>query len=121
MKIAKIIRWAAPVALIGLAAWYVSRHRDDLGRLRDFQLAYLLPLIAVHLTALGLNGWMNRELLARLGVGLSFAQWYGLSTINALGNYLPLPQAGAMVRGAFLKRLHGLGYRRYAATILFSY
>ena len=48
-------------------------------------------------------------------------QWYGLSAINALGNYLPLPQAGAAVRGVFLKRLHGLGYGRYTATVLYMY
>jgi uncharacterized membrane protein YbhN (UPF0104 family) len=116
-----MIRWAALLALLGLAAWYVRHHFQDLSRLREFQWTYFTPLLAVHLTALGLNGWMNRELLARLGVTLSFTQWYGLSAVNALANYLPLPQGGAVARGALLKRLHGLGYRRYAATVLFGY
>jgi uncharacterized membrane protein YbhN (UPF0104 family) len=114
-----IIRVAAFAALIALAAWYVSRHRADLRQLVATDLRYLPALLAVHLASLGLNGWMNRELVAQFAVRLTFAQWYGLAAVNALGNYLPLPQAGAAVRGVYLKRLHGLSYRRYAATYLF--
>jgi uncharacterized membrane protein YbhN (UPF0104 family) len=121
MRNSRIIRWTALVALVGVVAWYVRHHFNDLRSLSEFQWTYFAPLLGVHLIAVGLNGWMSRELLERLGVTLSFGQWYGLSAVNALANYLPLPQGGAVARGALLKRLHGLGYRRYAATVLFSY
>ncbi len=116
-----LIRVAALAALIALAAWYVSRHRGDLRRLRATDLRFLPALLAVHLASLGLNGWMNRELIAQLGIRLSMPRWYGLSAVNALANYLPLPQAGTAIRGVYLKRLEGLSYRRYAATVLFLY
>jgi uncharacterized membrane protein YbhN (UPF0104 family) len=121
MKTRPVIRLTALLLLIAVAAWYARHHFQDLSRLREFDWSYFLPLLAVHLAALGLNGWMNRLLLARLGVTLTFTQWYGLAAVNALANYLPLPQGGAVARGAILKRLHGLGYRRYAATVLFGY
>jgi uncharacterized membrane protein YbhN (UPF0104 family) len=121
MKIKRIFRLIALLALVALAGWYARHHVDDLARLRNFRWSYFAPLVAVHLAALGFNGWMNRLLLARLGVPLTFTQWYGLAAVNAVANYLPLPQGGAVARGAILKRLHGLGYRRYAATVLFGY
>jgi hypothetical protein len=112
LKLSRFIRWIVVAALIALAVWYVSNNLGSLKNIKNFRLAYLAPLIAVHLASLGLNGWMNRQLIAEFGLKLGFVQWYGLSAINALGNYLPLPQAGAAVRGVFLKRLHGLGYGR---------
>jgi hypothetical protein len=102
MKSKRIIRLIALLALVALAGWYARHHVDDLARLRNFRWSYFAPLVAVHLAALGFNGWMNRLLLARLGVPLTFTQWYGLSAVNALANYLPLPQGGAVARGAIL-------------------
>jgi len=121
VKLPSYIRWIIAAAIVALAVWYVAHNRDSLKRLENFQLAYLAPLLAVHLISLGLNGWMNRQLIAEFGLKLGFVQWYGLSAINALANYLPLPQAGAVVRGALLKRLHGLDYGRYTATVLYMY
>jgi uncharacterized membrane protein YbhN (UPF0104 family) len=121
VKLPRYIRWIIAAALVALAIWYVARNVDSLKRLKHFRLAYLAPLLAIHLVSLALNGWMNRQLFAEFGLKLGFVQWYGLSAINALANYLPLPQAGAVVRGAFLKRLHGLGYGRYTATVLYMY
>jgi uncharacterized membrane protein YbhN (UPF0104 family) len=113
------IRLVSLAALVAVAAWYFRS--QDLSALRAFRWSYAAPLIAVQLAALALNGWMNRRLIEQFGPKLSFVEWYGLAVVNALANYLPLPQAGAAVRGAYLKRLHGLGYRRYAATVLFFY
>jgi uncharacterized membrane protein YbhN (UPF0104 family) len=115
------MRWALFVAVLAVAGWYISKNLGSLKAIENFRAGYLGPLIAVHLASLGLNGWMNRELIAEFGLRLGFVQWYGLSAINALANYLPLPQAGAAVRGVFLKRLHGLGYGRYTATVLYMY
>jgi uncharacterized membrane protein YbhN (UPF0104 family) len=117
----RVIQWAGLIALVALGAWYVTGHAGELRQIRAFQPAYLAPLIGVHLAALALNGWMNRKLVAELGPRLRIVEWYGLAAVNALANYLPLPQAGAAVRGAYLKRLHGLSYRHYAATVLFTY
>jgi uncharacterized membrane protein YbhN (UPF0104 family) len=121
LKLPSYIRWIIAAAIVALAIWYVAQNRDSLKRLDRFDFIYLAPLLAVHLISLGLNGWMNRQLIAEFGLKLGFVQWYGLSAINALANYLPLPQAGAVVRGALLKRLHGLGYSRYTATVLYMY
>jgi uncharacterized membrane protein YbhN (UPF0104 family) len=121
LKLPAYIRWILFAAVLALAAWYLKNNLKSLKTVENFRLAYLAPLIAVHLASLGFNGWMNRQLIAEFELRLGFVQWYGLSAINALANYLPLPQAGAAVRGVFLKRLHGLGYGRYTATVLYMY
>jgi hypothetical protein len=41
--------------------------------------------------------------------------------VHALGNYLPVPQAGALARGVYMKRVHDLPYGTYAATVVVTY
>ena len=115
------VRRVGLLLLIAAGGWYVWRHVHDLAELKNFRWTYLAPLLAVHLTTLACNGWMNRDVIAQFGLRLSARQWYGLAVINALGNYLPLPQAGAALRGAYLKRLHRFDYQRYTAGVLFAY
>lgn len=121
MKLGTVLKVVVGLALIAPAFWFVPRHLDDLKKLRHLELGYIPALVGVHLGAMTLNGWINRKLIARLGVKLPWTHWFGLAAINALANYLPLPQAGALTRGMYLKKLHGLGYRRYAASVLYTY
>lgn len=111
------------LALIVLAAmaWYVWSARATLKSVLHFKLAYAPAMLAVPLASLAVNGYIGRLLVAEFGVRLTFTEWYGLALVNALGNYLPLPQGGAMARGVYLKRVHGLPYLTYAATLLVTY
>lgn len=111
----------AALAVIALCVWFVRKNLDKLAQLTRLDLRLIPALVGVHLCAMLLNGWINRSLIKRLGVRLPFSHWFGLSAVNALANYLPLPQGGAITRGVYLKRLHGLGYRRYAASVLYTY
>ena len=92
-----------------------------LDKVKGFDLTYLLPMLAVPLASLGVNGLIGRDLVAEFGVKLDPLEWYGLSTVQALGNYLPVPQAGAVARGVYLKRVHLLPYSTYAATVVVTY
>lgn len=115
------IRLSATVVVLALAGWYVSAHRADfavMGRLNPW---YLPALIAVPLAMLAVNGWIGNLLVRELGVRLSFAEWYGLSCVSALGNYLPIPQAGSIARGVYLRRVHSLPYTAFAASVLVTY
>ncbi|HSI32490.1 MAG TPA: lysylphosphatidylglycerol synthase domain-containing protein [Tepidisphaeraceae bacterium] len=122
-------RFARPLALLlvlaGLA-WYVWRARGELrailAQIDPGVFWPLLPLmVAVPLASLWINAQISRDLVAEFGVRLGHFESYALSTVNALGNYMPLPQAGAMARGIYLKRVHDLAYTTYAATVVVTY
>lgn len=118
----RIGRAATAIAVLACLTWYVWHARHDLARaLRQVDRRYILPMVAVPLLSLVVNGMIGRDLAAEFGVRLSPVEWYGLAVVNSLGNYLPLPQAGAMARGVYLKRVHGLPYTIYAATLAVTY
>ncbi|HYE21640.1 MAG TPA: lysylphosphatidylglycerol synthase domain-containing protein [Tepidisphaeraceae bacterium] len=122
-------RFARPLLLVlvlAALAWYVWRARGEfraiLSQIDPAVFWPLLPLmVAVPLASLWINAQISRDLVAEFGVRLGQFEAYALSTVNALGNYMPVPQAGAMARGVYLKRVHGLAYTTYAATVVVTY
>jgi len=122
----RISRYILMIAVIAALAWFIWRSREDFSRIlsqiepRTFWLL-LGPMIAVPLASLWINAQISRDLVWEFGVRLGRLESYALSTVNALGNYLPLPQAGAMARGIYLKRVHNLPYTTYAATVVVTY
>src|SRR5437868_1460278 len=115
------VRWLmAGVVLAGLG-WYIWHARGDLMIITKFDVRYLAPMLAVPLLSLWVNGWIGKELAGEFNVRLGGFEAYALSTVNALGNYLPIPQAGAVARGVYLKRVHNLAYSTYAASVVVTY
>jgi hypothetical protein len=115
------VRWLLAGVVLGGLAWYVWHARGDLMIIARFDLRYLVPMLAVPLVSLGVNGWIGKELVWEFDVRLGGLEAYALSTVNALGNYLPVPQAGTVARGVYLKRVHHLGYSTYAASVVVTY
>ena len=117
----RAIRWLASAIIFAILARYLWQIRDQLAVIRHLDLRYLLLLILVPLASLAVNGWIARELALEFGVRMSAVEWYGLAVVNSLGNYMPLPQAGAAARGVYLKRVHDLPYANFAAMIFVTY
>ena len=115
------LRLTAGAIVLAALAWYVYHVREHLAGLLHVHPKYLLPMIIVPLASLAINGWIGRELAAEFGPKLGFVEWYGLAVVNSLANYLPVPQAGAMARGVYLKRVHKLPYGPFAATLVVTY
>ncbi len=70
---------------------------------------------------LAVNGFIARQMIAVFGVVQEPLEWFGLSVVNAMGNYLkPLP-VGAVARGVYLKRVRGLSYSDYSVTLVANY
>jgi uncharacterized membrane protein YbhN (UPF0104 family) len=119
----RVWRIVAAIVVVAVLAWYVCRPsvRGQLAALLHIHPKYLLPMIAVPLLSYAVNGWIGRELALEFAVKLRFVEWYGLAVVNSLANYLPLPQAGAVARGVYLKRVHQLPYGPFAATLVVTY
>ncbi|HEY7118075.1 MAG TPA: hypothetical protein VH475_15915, partial [Tepidisphaeraceae bacterium] len=115
------VRWLLMGVVLAGLGWYVWHARRDLAIVTRFDVRYLVPMLLVPLASLGINGWIGRELAREFYVGLGQFEAYALATVNALGNYLPVPQAGALARGVYLKRVHNLGYSTYAASVVVTY
>jgi hypothetical protein len=115
------VRWIVMGVVLACLGWYVWHARKELAIVTRFDVRYLAPMLAVPLASLWVNASIGRRLVRELGVILSGFEAYALSTVNALGNYLPLPQAGAAARGVYLKSVHNLSYSTYAASVVVTF
>jgi hypothetical protein len=115
------VRWLVMGVVLAGIGWYVWHARKELAIVTGFDVRYLVPMLVVPLASLWVNASIGRRLVGVLGVSLSGFEAYALSTVNALGNYLPLPQAGAAARGVYLKTVHKLSYSTYAASVVVTF
>jgi uncharacterized membrane protein YbhN (UPF0104 family) len=115
-------RIAAGLLVVLLAGAYVWTHREALlGHVQHFQPSYAPWLALVTIGSIAINGLIMRDLVRQFDVRLKFTEWFGLTAAGSLSNYLPMPQAGAIARGLYLKRAHRLPYDSFTATVLVTY
>lgn len=104
-----------------VVAWYFYAHGDEFLLLLEFDMRYLPLMLLIPLAAIAVNGLIMRLLVLQFDVRLSFQEWYGLTALQAFGNYVPFPYAGAVVRGIYLKKVHGLDYNSFTATVVVTH
>jgi len=121
MEARRAIRIALIVLFALVAAWYLTAHGEEFYLLLDLDARYLPPLLLVALAAIAANGLITRLLVLQFGVRLDFREWFGLTVLHAFGNYMPFPQAGAVARGIYLKKVRGLDYSSFTATLVATY
>lgn len=115
------VRILALVVVVIVAVWYILAHRDDFNLLQTLNRWYLIPMAFATLVSILLNGQILKYLVARFGVLLTWGEGYALTALHSFGNYLPVPQAGSVTRGFYLKRAHELPYTSFAAVVAVTF
>ncbi len=112
-----ILVTAAAVIGIGVYLWI---HRDELASLELVAPGFLV------LCAVGVGGnlvattLLSFTMLRKLDCRVSIAESWWLCVVSTTANLLTPARAGAGVRAVYLKRVHGLPYGSFVAT-LFGY
>ena len=112
------------LVVAGLTAWavyYLSSNFEEFSRTLTWDpaaLALLSGLVLLHFVLLGL---FNQVILKSFDLVLSFKEWFGLSIITTLGNYLLPPRGGAGLRAAYLKKRRGFPLTHFMSTFVAFY
>ena len=109
------------LAFIAWGAVYLYRHPEDLAALGNISAGSLVALAwlaLLKLAAMGMFTWIN---LDALGIRLGFGEWYGLSAMTAMGNYLIAFRGGAAIRGVYLKSRYNFPYSLFLSTVASLY
>jgi len=110
--------------VLAFAAWgavYLYQHPENLtvlGNISAGSLVTLAWLALLKLAAMGMFTWIN---LDALGIRLGLGEWYGLSAMTALGNYLIAFRGGAAIRGVYLKSKYNFPYSLFLSTVASLY
>ncbi len=110
----------ALAALLGILG-YLWLQRHELSSIRLVAPGYLGLCVTGMLGNISANGLMFYFVFHRLGARVSFWESASLTTLSIAANlFLPL-RGGAGLRAVYLKRVHGLRYTRFAASLLIFY
>jgi uncharacterized protein (TIRG00374 family) len=113
-------RYLYPLLLIsalGLGGWYIATHGEELAAVRSLSPGWVLLLFGLAVVKLISMGAFTKIIVGCFGVKLSFLEWFGLSAMSAMGNYLTPFQGGVAVRAVYLKSRHRFPYASFLSTL----
>lgn len=104
-----------------LIVGYLYRQPKLLQSLQNITIGNILILIVVRLGLFTINGLYLREFSRKFDVNLVFQEWFGLSAITTMGNYVFPFSGGLVARAAYLKKQHKLSYAHFTTLLISNY
>jgi len=116
-----LLRRIFPLLLVALivawGAWYVASHSEELEEVESIAPGWLLLLLTLATIKIGCMGLFTKFVVSALGIELGFVEWFGITAMSAMANYLTPFRGGAAVRAVYLKLHHGLPYSFFVSTL----
>lgn len=108
------------IALIGIAIFYYTRHKDDFRLISSISVEAILILSGLVFISFFPHGFLLKVLTDHYRLNLTFPQWFGLSCLGGFAYlYLPFP-SGASLKAVYLKKICGLRYSSFVASMAVS-
>jgi len=112
------------VILILFSVWivlYVRSHISEFSNIFNLSLRVVAIISVLLLIDSVILGLFNKVLMQDFDISLKFKEWYGLSIISNLWNYILPFQGGAGVRAIYLKKVYNFTVSNFFATMLALY
>lgn len=109
------------IILISLIVWagiYVKNHIDEFGIIFSLSLKYLGILLFLSLLEIFLVGLLTKIITKSFGIDLTSREWFGLSVVTRLGNYLLPFKGGVGLRGIYLRKYHDFPYTYFLTALV---
>ena len=108
----------------GLTVWFLSAHAQELYRLAQISLRDLAVLSLLIFGIFVINGLLIRSYCLFFAKPLEPVEWFGLSIVQTMGNYIPL-RGGAAALMTYVKLRHGLPFNKlvagFSATVVLNF
>jgi uncharacterized membrane protein YbhN (UPF0104 family) len=101
--------------------WYLITHPFLLSALSEVSSLQVIYLILFRVLLLGMNGLFLREFAQKFGMRLKVREWFGLSVVTAMGNYITPISGGTVFRAVYLKKRHRFPYAQFATLLAANY
>lgn len=108
------------VAAIAIAA-YLHHHKELIAKFANISLSAGLQLIGLRLLFWAVNGLILREFASKLRLPLKFREWFGLSVVTTMGNFISPLSGGLVARAGYLKLRHAFPYVQFASLLAANY
>lgn len=112
------------IIVVGLSIWFFSTHTEELARLTQVSVLDLTVLSLFIFGIFVVNGLLIRSYCLFFGSRLEPIEWFGLSIMQTMGNYIPL-RGGAAAQMTYVKLRHGLPFNKlvagFSATVVLNF
>lgn len=109
------------ICLAVLSSLYVFFYKDELSAIVKIRQPYIYLQFVLATFFLASNGVITRVFAALFRINLVFKEWFGLSVLTAMANYLTPFRGGASVKAIYLKRRRGFPYSTFLSTLAANY
>jgi uncharacterized protein (TIRG00374 family) len=96
---------------------YVSSRIEDFSLLLKISPEKLVLLFIASLIFRLSLGWNFKILMLFFNLRLVFNEWFGLTAISTMTNYLAPAKAGSAAQAVYLKKKHGLNYTHFISSL----
>lgn len=99
--------------------FYFYKNLDDLKKLNEIKLIYIVPLIIINITYIYLNGLFSKIICEPFNIELK--EHFLLAIASSFVNLIAPFRAGVGLRAVYMKRKYGLGYLLFSASVFGNY
>ena len=117
----KVISIAVLIFFIFWIVLYIRNHIQEFNTIFSLSLTVVAVLSALLLIDSIILGLFTKVLMQYLNVPLKFKEWYGLSIVSNLWNYIVPFQGGAGMRALYLKKVYNFTISNFLVTMLALY
>lgn len=106
---------------VGGIVWYLSSKSNLLHSLTKVSFFHLGSLVVLRMLFLTMNGLFLEAFASKFQVHLKAIEWFGLSVVTTMGNYLTPLSGGLIARAAYLKSRHRFPYAQFVTIVTSNY
>ena len=115
-----ILYFVVVLPIIAGFYFYIRHHAGEFQKILSVGFIDCAVISLFVIATIFLNGLIIKVLVEFFRLKLRAREWFGLSVVNTLGNYLPL-KIGFVLRAAYLKRAHDFPYTSFISSMGVGY
>ena len=112
---------SALIFIIAAIVLYIGLQRHLLVSIQNVSLSALSYLIMIRVVFLVLNGILLREFALKYRITLMPKEWFGLSVVTTMGNFITPFSGGLIARATYLKHRYAFSYAKFASLLTANY
>ncbi|MCG6910333.1 MAG: flippase-like domain-containing protein [Deltaproteobacteria bacterium] len=119
-----IKKTTALILLVIFAWWtvrYVNHHLHEFSVITQVPLSILCILFLLFIGIIASNGITIKYILSAFGIHIGLKEFFSLSAVSSLTNYVTIFRGGAGVRALYLKSAYKLAFSDFLSTLSVMY
>jgi len=117
----KIISILVLILIVIISIYFIRDNLDEFNNIPKVSFSYIIPMTILVILTVFVNGLGIKVFGKYYDIKLGINEWFGLSSITAMGNYMTPFRGGVAARAVYLKKVYNLPYTSFLTTIAASY